>query len=72
MSEFPVSNQTLQYATVVERVRAYAATGNRFTWWMDQQRAELRNDPVWRQVFDHVAAAHTDQVVAGLFPKVFA
>jgi len=64
MSEFPVSNQTSQYATVVERVRAYAATGNRFAWWMGQERAELRNDPAWRQVFDHLAEAHTGAAVA--------
>ena len=60
-------------AGAVERVRAHAAAaGDRFTWWMNQERAEMRNDSAWRQVFDHVAAAHTDQVVAGLFPKVVA
>lgn len=49
---------------VAHRVRAYSASGNRFTWWMNQERDELRNDPAWRQVFEHVAAADSSAAAA--------
>jgi len=49
---------------VAQRVRAHAAAGNRISWWMDQERAELRKDPAWGQVFEHLAEAHTGAAVA--------
>lgn len=50
---------------VAGRVRAHAAgSSSRLTWWMDQERAELRKDPAWCQVFDHLAEAHTGAAVA--------
>lgn len=50
---------------VAGRVRAHAqGSSSRLTWWMDDQRAELRIDPAWRQVFDHISEVHTAVVVA--------
>lgn len=70
MNSFPIGNENGEYATAAtcaaaaQRVRDHAASGNRVSWWMDQGRAELRKDPAWRQVFDHLAEAHTGAAVA--------
>jgi len=70
MNSFPIGNEIGEYATAatcaaaVQRVRAHAAAGNRVSWWMDQERAELRKDPAWCKVFDHLSEAHTGAAVA--------
>lgn len=55
-----------QIEATLERIRAHVASPARSAWWMHPDRASMRADSSWSQVFAHVAGAHISSAVAVL------